>query len=553
LEKIYIRDPIYDEIAVYRETEESLINRWELQRLRYIKQLQLTYLVYPSAIHTRFEHSLGVMHVAGEFMNRLLENAESLSYIKNAAGLSLVSDTAFTRMNRIIARIAGLLHDIGHGPLGHIFDEYIVPQLYDEHERSLLERACFSHELIGFLIYWHKLRDLVKSSLDKIEQLKRYTEDLLNWLDQVMIPICRDPETGKPRYHEIFRISTSGYGYFIRMVVRDYLYPADLMDYLLRDSRFSGAVELGMINRYRLMRNTKPIPVDYVLERLPKDMMAKQVELYKLLPTPIILAIDEKALPDLIRFLDARRLMYENVYLHKAIRAFVWSAVSLLINDLIWHHVGFDKKLLLKVLEKPKSSDLVEAFLEEYLELTDAVLLKARELVKKGVVRSDAVKLHVDALFEYRKPVYKSVHSEIIPAEPHLVPDAKLSKQLRELERELLESITSGLTEHVQEDSVKVGIEQIQIYPATAWNIQGPSIYTITRDRRLWVYSVEEFSAKYHLSNIGEVRLYVSRALEERVKRALAERFVTEVRHNAEKREKIKQIVGITVISTVTM
>lgn len=64
------------------------------------------------------------------------------------------------------------------------------------------------------------------------------------------------------------------------MIIRDYLYPADLIDYLLRDSTFSGAVELRRINRHRLIRYTKPLPHDYVLDKLREGQANKQRELY---------------------------------------------------------------------------------------------------------------------------------------------------------------------------------------------------------------------------------------------------------------------------------
>lgn len=60
-----ISDPIYDYVYFNREIEEEIINSLVLQRLRYILQLQTAHLVYPGAVHTRFQHSIGVMHLAG--------------------------------------------------------------------------------------------------------------------------------------------------------------------------------------------------------------------------------------------------------------------------------------------------------------------------------------------------------------------------------------------------------------------------------------------------------------------------------------------------------
>ncbi|AXI24744.1 HD domain-containing protein [Methanofervidicoccus sp. A16] len=89
-----IRDPIYYDIHI-RDSEISIIDTPEFQRLRNIKQTGLTYMVYPSATHTRFEHSIGAMHIAGE-VSKGLEGVDCN-----------------------LIRIAALLHDIGHPPFSH--------------------------------------------------------------------------------------------------------------------------------------------------------------------------------------------------------------------------------------------------------------------------------------------------------------------------------------------------------------------------------------------------------------------------------------------------
>ncbi|MFI5418229.1 MAG: HD domain-containing protein [Candidatus Lutacidiplasmatales archaeon] len=98
--RLILRDPIHGFIPL-TETERAIVDTPPIQRLRRIKQLGLTDLVYPSAVHTRFAHSLGAMHVAG----LMAEHLPSLS-----------------EDDRRVARLCLLLHDVGHGPFSHLFD-----------------------------------------------------------------------------------------------------------------------------------------------------------------------------------------------------------------------------------------------------------------------------------------------------------------------------------------------------------------------------------------------------------------------------------------------
>lgn len=116
----YIRDPLYDEIGL-SELEVTVLDDPRVQRLRHIKQLGVTNRVYPSATHTRFSHSLGVMHLSGRMANTL--------------GLSDEKVTA--------TRIAGLLHDVGHGPFSHTSEEMGDGE-FDHEKRSceIAEDIC---------------------------------------------------------------------------------------------------------------------------------------------------------------------------------------------------------------------------------------------------------------------------------------------------------------------------------------------------------------------------------------------------------------------------
>ncbi|WP_457555143.1 HD domain-containing protein [Candidatus Pyrohabitans sp.] len=111
-----IRDPIHGDIFL-SGLELRIIDTPEFQRLRRIKQLGMSYLVYPSANHTRFEHSLGALHLAGRLASRL--------------GLS-GEETA-------LVRFAALLHDLGHGPLSHTSEELLARYLSTSHESITAE------------------------------------------------------------------------------------------------------------------------------------------------------------------------------------------------------------------------------------------------------------------------------------------------------------------------------------------------------------------------------------------------------------------------------
>ena len=144
---ILIRDPLWDTIRL-DEAAERIVDSTSFQRLRYIRQLGLAHLVYPGATHTRFDHALGVYHLAKRAID-LLSNSSAIHQV----------DPDDVR----IIPYAGLLHDIGHYPFSHAVEELEHDRIPGDHE-----------ELVGHFLSDAEVRSaLPPQSLQKVEQLVR--------------------------------------------------------------------------------------------------------------------------------------------------------------------------------------------------------------------------------------------------------------------------------------------------------------------------------------------------------------------------------------------
>lgn len=165
--KKIINDPVYGFIHIQSELIYDIIQHPYFQRLRHIKQLGLAYLVYPGAMHTRFQHALGAMHL----MSRVLEN---LRYKK----------IEISEEEMEAAQLAVLLHDLGHGPFSHALEESLLSGI--EHESlSYLFMNQLNKEFNGALGLTLKIfrnsykrkffHQLVSSQLDmdRLDYLKR--------------------------------------------------------------------------------------------------------------------------------------------------------------------------------------------------------------------------------------------------------------------------------------------------------------------------------------------------------------------------------------------
>ena len=216
-----IIDPIHDFIRV-NEHELSIIDNPIFQRLRRIRQLSGAHLTYPAAQHTRFEHSLGVMHIASQ------------------AGHALNEKEILKSDDIAILRLAGLLHDIGHGPFSHLFEE-------------IIREKKISHEDFGKEI-------ILKSELG--DNLSK------NGFDKKFITKVAFGDSKFQYMNEIISGALS----------------ADMMDYLLRDGYFTGA-EHAKIDHKRITQSLDIYQKKLALERSAlysfESMMHSRYQMFK--------------------------------------------------------------------------------------------------------------------------------------------------------------------------------------------------------------------------------------------------------------------------------
>jgi len=220
-----INDPVYGFITIDDELILQLIAHPYYQRLRRIHQMAMAHLVYPGAVHTRLHHSLGAYHLMRCALQELTSKGIDISAQEQQA-----------------AKIAILLHDIGHGPFSHALEHTLVEGMH--------------HEEISLLI----IKDLNKQFDGKLA---------------MAIEIFTDTYSKK----------------FLHQLVSGQL-DVDRMDYLTRDSFFTGVIE-GAIG----------------YDRILKMLTVHNGELM----------IEEKGIYSIEKFLVARRLMYWQVYLHKTV------------------------------------------------------------------------------------------------------------------------------------------------------------------------------------------------------------------------------------------
>jgi len=260
-----LKDPVHGYIQVFNH-ELKIIDSAIFQRLRRIKQNTGADYVYPGATHSRFSHSLGVMHIAGVFTEHLLDQIPNLSHNKKKKYYYLM-------------RLWGLTHDIGHGPFSHTFDDIIFgPKYNTDHEKfgAKILRECTQ------LPRSVEPENGIKISLDEVASLFE-AKSVEEW------PLNK--RLSKDVKEKIFYYICRG------------AYSADIIDFLLRDSYFTGA-GYGNIDWKRLIFSSVPIKDKIVLHPRGEE------------------SFDSMLL--------ARLFMFSTVYYHRTTRAAIKTVTNFL-------------------------------------------------------------------------------------------------------------------------------------------------------------------------------------------------------------------------------
>ena len=318
-----IHDPIHGYIAFTAGrdldsneiAEQEIIDHPWLQRLRQIHQLQTAWWVFPSAEHMRFQHVLGAMHLASRAIDHLYPSLQdscpdvpSRGYIES------------------LMRIAALLHDVGHGPYGHFFDEHF------------LSRWQLTHEDISARIITTSLGDLIRgirrnpsSELEPDEQLDPHQiAYLIKRPAALNPPSSTSHSMGDPEDPFEGPKNVPNWLAFLRSLFSG-LYTVDNMDFVLRDAYMTGfnvrAFDLQRLLHYSFF-------------------------------TPHGLTLHQRGLPTLMNFIHVRAELFRNIYFHRTVRS-----LDISLNEI------FGETMELLFPENPMDQ------LEQYRQLTEWSLL----------------------------------------------------------------------------------------------------------------------------------------------------------------------------------
>ncbi len=351
---LVMRDEIHGDMS-FDHLLRNVIDNESFQRLRYIKQLGLAEYVFPCATHTRFQHSLGASYLAGQYFQSMIESwlTSPFKYEGKLGDTEFFAARTYSVIQSVaahppsyafwhqVASLGGMLHDVGHGPWSHSFENLNLKQDFDTvintmdgAVRAYLDEVRkqgrrFWHEEISVIYIFRLFAELAERGIVADAKLFAITVSLLVYRKmgdgahkaamekQLEEVLSRNGIKGGVDFHRLLRPMISG------------PFDVDRIDYIQRDARNTG-VHIGGIEWPRIVTKLVPCLADHKSDRNE--------------PRDVVLVSNIKNQHVLDDFIFSLFQMYAQVYMHPKI-------------------VGIEESIR-KILEKgvPKRSDFVVTF-----------------------------------------------------------------------------------------------------------------------------------------------------------------------------------------------
>jgi HD superfamily phosphohydrolase len=376
LEKSKIfKDVIHDSIEVTRIAN-SIIDTKIFQRLRNLHQLGVCYMVFSNANNNRFEHSIGTYHLADILLKSLIQNSTpseinksilQIEFIKNyllknfeltdtEENIKFISNIKTHLLDDYIIeliKIGGLVHDLGHGPFSHLFDEWLHNSEIIDKDNELLE-----HENRSILLLKKIIDETQLNYNDEIYKLKEFIDtDAFNFIAEIINP---NESTPKNFIFQIISNSLNGLD-------------VDKLDYLCRDSFYFGA----------------GIPFD--LQRIIAHAQVINDNI----------CFPEKISYDIYKVYRTRYDLHKQFYNHKTV-----VSIEYMIRQVL--------EKLDNILDI--SLTIVNKDLDKFIELTDSVIFNTSTIIKKFRKIYSSFKNEIDYIDNLidrlnRRDIYKCLYS----------------------------------------------------------------------------------------------------------------------------------------------
>ncbi|XP_059178821.1 deoxynucleoside triphosphate triphosphohydrolase SAMHD1-like [Physella acuta] len=387
-----INDPVHGHISLSPVCQRIVDSKY-FQRLRRLKQLGMVYYVYPGAAHNRFEHCLGTYYLAGVFARTLRDNQPELG---------------ITQQDITCVEIAGLCHDLGHGPFSHVFDNRFMP---------MVGVTNWKHEDMSLTLF-----DAIVKELKLTEKAQQSSSTGGQWresekLSNDDVTFIKQMIYGKP-HKDLKPSRSSEEKHFLMQIVSNEESGVDVdkMDYFARDCH-----HLGFKNNFdhiRYMKLARAIKVDGKWR----------------------ICVRDKEVPNLYNMYLTRYTLTRFAYNHKVNRS-----MELMLTDALKAAKGFEIQYAVeKVVKSFTISECIKEP-EAYNQLDDTILVKILQAQGSDFNKAKEIIRRIQNR-QFYPVIYESptLFTELFPSKQ--VMKETIKKKYDELKEELPENKRKDIT-----------------------------------------------------------------------------------------------------------